>query len=1049
MRAIYTIRATVFFFAVVIYWEGYAQPDKLRFEHITSDQGLPNNTAIRIMQDQKGYIWVGTYNGLCKFDGYNFTTYQFDPDDTSSIGGNVIRFFWETQDGKIWVLAKGSGTFIFDRTTEKFTQLSPVGKVPLDLNCTVSLIEDDEGKLWMNDCEGRLGRYDRKKNSFIGQDYVSEMFGEHKPTISVPPRISLIRRSKTGDIWLSGSHGLHRLKLIPQGKEQPAKTEFTHYAHEAIMDNLYEDRQGMLWFSGSCLNQFNPKTGVFSQFVSSPGNPNAIYGNQVTGIAEDKQGNLWVSTEHVLNKLNRERTSFTHYKHDPDDPTSINGKFIYDVFMDRSNILWLGTVTGGLEKVDLNQNRIVHYRNNPSNPHSLSNDEVAAICEDKAGTIWLGTIGGGLNAWDKQKDKFKRFRHDPLNASSLGTDFVSAVIEAMDGTLWIGGGQNSVAILSRLDRKTGTFRNYRFKYFFPNTYGNPVLTLYEDSKGLIWVGTSGGVSYFDPRAERWVHYRRDGTNPQGLSDYWANAICEDRKGNFWIGHNSNALDKLDPKTGTITRYVHSPRDSSSISSSIVKSICKDSRGTLWFATRHGGLCRLNEVNETFSSFTRKDGLPSNTVYSVLEDNDGNLWLTTNKGLSCFSPFTMSFTNYDVNDGFQFNEFEIRPEHAGGCFKGRDGTLYFGGPTGFNVFHPRDLHTNKIIPPVVITQFALFDKPLPGKNEASEIILSYDQNFFSLEFSALNYSNSGKNQYAYQLVGIDKDWVYSGNRRNASYTNMAPGNYLFRVKASNDDGMWNEEGVSIEVRILPPWWLSWWAYLFYTVAASLLVYLSVRSYINGKLQRERDAMVRQRAIQSERSRISSELHDDLGGELSTIRLLSEINDVPGTNTQQRLIKISALSSNLVQKMNEIVWALNVNNDSLQSLVAYMRRYVVKYLDDAGIKCLFAQPAAIPDYPIDGVIRRNTFLLLKEALHNVVKHAGAKEVQIAVAIDNGLEITIHDDGKGIPVEELEHTGGNGLRNMYQRIKVLNGQMRVTTGCGTTLHLSFPFFQNHTKV
>jgi signal transduction histidine kinase/streptogramin lyase len=642
---------------------------------------------------------------------------------------------------------------------------------------------------------------------------------------------------------------LHRLNLLPQGQGKPSKISFTSYLHDPKEDkslagnnirSIYEDSARMLWVnSDGIINLLDPRSGECSKrFKPDAKNSDSIYSTDTWDIAVDKNGNLWVCSGNVLHKLNKEQTSFTRYTHDPNDPASFNGTQSFGLFVDSSNILWISTV-GGLDKVDLNQKAIALYRNNPSAIHSLSNNNVSAICEDKMGIVWLGTIGGGLNAWDKQNNTFTHYRDNPLKSGSIGSDSISAIIEDRKGNFWVGGGKNATGILSRLDRETDAFKNYSFKLPFNNTYGNPVLTLYEDSQGFIWVGSTGGVSRFNPETEIWVHYPYDPKKREGISDYWTTAICEDNRGNFWLGHNSYALDKLDPKTGKITHYTNIPTDSSSITSSIVTSIFKDLKGILWFATRSGGLCLLNEANETFSAFTKKDGLPSNTIYSILEDNDGNLWLTTNKGLSRFTPSTRTFTNFDKDEGLQGNQFEIRFENAGGCFKGKDGTLYFGGPNGFNVFHPHNLHINTRVPPIVITRFSLFNNPIPGKNEAKEIELNHNQNFFSFEFAALNYSSPEKNQYAYRLVGIDKDWIYSGQQRLANYTSISPGTYVFLVKASNNDGIWNEKGTAVTIIIHPPWWRTWWAYTFYGLCLLAGIFAVDRYQRQRLIQKERE------------------------------------------------------------------------------------------------------------------------------------------------------------------------------------------------------------------
>ncbi|MEJ7766901.1 MAG: two-component regulator propeller domain-containing protein [Chitinophagaceae bacterium] len=700
------------------------------------------------------------------------------------------------------------------------------------------------------------------------------------------------------------------------------------------------------------------------------------------------------------------------------------------MFVDNSNILWLSTL-GGLDKVDLNQKAIGLYRHSPSDIHSLSNNNVSAICEDKTGIVWLGTIGGGLNVWNKQTNTFTHYRDNPSKQGSIGSDSITAILEDREGTLWIGGGKNSIGILSKLDRKTGTFKNHSFKLPFQTTYGNPVLTLYEDRQGLIWIGSTGGVSRFHPKTEIWVHYTYNAKNGEGISDYWTNAICEDNRGNFWLGHNSYALDKLDPKTGKITHYRHNQNDSTSITSSAVKSIFKDSKGTLWFATRYGGLSRLDEANETFTSFTKKDGLPSNTIYSILEDDDGNLWLTTNKGLCRFNHFARTFTNLDKNDGLQGDQFEIRVENAGGCFKGKDGTLYFGGPNGFTVFHPHKLHVNAIVPPVVITRFSLFNKVIPGKNEARQIELSHDQNFFSFEFAALDYSSPVKNQYAYQLVGIDKHWVYSGQQRLANYTNIGPGTYVFQVKASNSDGIWNEKGTSITIIIHPPWWQTWWAYMLGAAIITVLLYSIYYIRIS-----------RLKELQQVRNKIAHDLHDDVGSTLSSISIMSEVAKQKAPESSVLLEKIGSDAQQIQESMSDIVWAINPKNDRFENVLQRMKIFSAEILEASNIELVFSADEALHNLKLTMNQRKDLYFIFKEAVTNMVKYSTCKKAVVKISLSNRtFEILVQDDGNGFDTTN-QTMGGNGLHNMQKRAKDLKGVLAIVSekGRGTTVHLQF---------
>lgn len=369
-----------------------------------------------------------------------------------------------------------------------------------------------------------------------------------------------------------------------------------------------------------------------------------------------------------------------------------------------------------------------------------------------------------------------------------------------------------------------------------------VFSITEDQQGLLWLGTANGIRSFDEKIHEFGNsYYYDPKNPEGISDGTALAIFADSKDNIWIGYGSRATDKYDKKNRRFSHFKHDPHDSTSISSTIVKSFFEDSKGNLWLGTFSGGLCYFDYQKEKFTTLTDKHGLPANTVYSLLTDNKGHLWSGTSNGLSRFDPGTKTFTNYDYKDGLQSNIFVTGNggvTGTGGCFKGKDGTLYFGGNNGFNFFDPEQLKPNSQIAPVVITQFKLFDKLVKGANESKKIILNYNENYFSFEFASLSYDNPAKNQYAYKLEGIDKDWVYSGSRRYVAYTNIDPGKYTFSVKGTNNDGVWNDEGVSMIVITQPPWWRTWWAYSIYGLLLAVAILSIYRMQRQRIIRRER-------------------------------------------------------------------------------------------------------------------------------------------------------------------------------------------------------------------
>ena len=892
-----------------------AQPPTLRFEH---DWGQPPmlGAPTVMMQDRKGLLWFGfSNNGLAKYDGHRFTYYRFDPQDSTSLSHHAFGAIWEDNTGSIWV-GPGMATCRFDPHTETFTRLERSPANPFAFNFARAFSQDRDGRLWVGNQLGELRVVDRTTGRFSATDYAS-LLGVISDSSSIfKQQIRVIHRDKAGTLWIGSLTGLHQLKLTPPGKGQPSKVSFTHYRYNPADTNslshnsvfsIYEDRKGVLWVGtqGGGLHAFNRTTGRFTRYQHDPNQPESISSNVVNGIAEDPQGNLWVATDRGLNRLNPQRTQMTRYVHDPLDPYSLRSNRIGSLLMDQSGMLWVST-NAGIDKLDTQQKPFALYQHQPANPHSLSDNRVNALLEDAGGTVWIGTLGGGLNAWDRKRNLFTQYRHDAMNAHSLVSDSVGALLEDRDKNLWIANGK----VLSRLDRKTGKFIHTRLSHPFNSGFVTPhVFALCQDKAGLIWLGTTNGIIGFDPKTATTRSYTHTPNRAEGISDWWTYAVLEDKRGHLWIGHGSQALDILDRKTGKFTHYRHDSRKPHSLSSDAVVTIYEDAQGNLWFGTLNGGLCRFDAKTETFTAYTEKHGLAGNNIYSILEDNQGNLWMGTNQGLSKFSPQKNTFTNYDVNDGLQGDIFTTHS--IGACYKGRDGMLYFGGKNGFNAFDPVSVRPNAFVPPVVITQFNLFDKPQPGQQEAARIELDYDENFFSLEFAVLNFRSPHKNQYAYQLEGVDKDWVYSGTRHVSAYTGVGPGEYVFRVKGANNDGVWNEQGTSIRIHILPPWWRTWWAYGFYGLLVLAGLFALDRYQRRRLIQAEREKARERELVQA---RQIEKANKDL--EQQKVALQSTLEDLKSTQTQliqkEKMASLGELTAGIA---HEIQNPLNfVNNFS---------------------------------------------------------------------------------------------------------------------------------------
>ena len=895
MASVYKMGMLSLLLMVSLYNKGTAQNESLHFDHIGIEEGLLNEKITTMWQDSKGFMWFGTLDGLFKYDAYSFTKYQFDPSDSNSLSDNFIYTIFEDKYDTIWV-STGEGLCKFDRVTEKFSRYKPLPNAKFfDPNIS-AINEDTDGMLWVGTASGGLCRFNRRTGKFL-----EENFGEGR----LRGVIWTIYKDGASTLWVGSSTGLQMLNLSPAKAGQPSHVRIEDFLTGNNVGSVMEDRAGILWVgTNNGLNSFDKKTRVWNRYQNHPGN--SISSNNLAlwfgnGIKEDNDGNLWIGTDKGLNRLNKDRTLFTTYSHNPNDDYSLGSDKIICLQIDKAGILWASTTKAEssigfwrdakLNKTNLNRKAFGLSRNNPNDNNSLSNNEVTAIVEDSAGIIWIGTSGGGLNRWDKTSNQFTHFMNKPTYPKTLRHDGITAMLEDRHGQLWVCNGN----VLSKFNKQSGEFTHYH-----DSTANTVISSITEDQQGLLWLGTQEyGIRSFDEKTGKFAYWYYDPKNPQGLSDYGAKTIFADSRDDIWVGHGSKATDKFNTLTGSFTNYKHDPGDSGSISSNSVNSFYEDAKGNLWLATWAGGLTCFDYKKESFKTFTDKHGLASNTVFSIAGDNSGQLWLGTLNGFSRFDPVTETFNNYDYKDGLQENIW-----NSGARCRGKDGTLYFGGSNGFNFFNPAELKVDSHIAPIVITQFKLFDKPVQGASELKEIVLDYNQNYFSFEFSSLSYYNPAKNQYAYKLVGVDKDWVHAGSRRYVAYTNIDPGTYTFSVKGTNYDGDWNEKGTSISIIITPPWWRTWWAYSFYGACFIAGIFLIDRYQRNRVINKERE---RARERELEQAKEIQQAYQELRATHETLK-----------STQSQLIqseKMASLGTLTAGIAHEIQNPLNfVNNFS---------------------------------------------------------------------------------------------------------------------------------------
>jgi ligand-binding sensor domain-containing protein/signal transduction histidine kinase len=842
--------------------QAVAQAQTIRFERLTIEDGLSQNAILAIAQDTQGFLWFGTEDGLNKYDGYQFTVYKHDPDDPNTLRDNFVSALYVDRNGELWIGTR-SGLDRYDRASGSFIHLPADSEDPSNLEgeWVISLYEDQLGTIWVGTEEGGLNGLDRATGTFTHYTHDSDDL-----TSLSENAVRVIYEDSDGNLWIGTHDGLDRLDR--------ATGKFDHY-RDAIdstesslndVSSICEDEEGFLWIGTEegGLARFDPTSETFRRFQHNPDDPHSLSYNRVRSIYRDHLGSLWVGTQNGLNYLSVESVKylvedphFLHYENDPNDQTSLGSSAVWSIFEDQSGVMWFGTWGGGLSKYNRSTDRFKLYQHNPNLPNSLSDNMIWAILADSRARLWIGTLNGGLNMINRATDEIVVFRHDEADPDSLLSDDVRALLDDPSGKIWVG----TAGGLDLFDPQTNSYTHFTYDPADPNSLsGNRVNVLIPSHLGGLWIGTRyDGLNYLDPSTGKFARYQHNPDDPTSLSDDRIWSLYEDRFGSLWVG-TLGGVNVLEPGSDQFIHYQHDPEDPDSLSSNSIFAFNEDHDGFLWIGTWGGGLNRYDRVSEKFKHYTTNEGLPNDAIYGIEVDLSGHLWMSTNRGLSRLNPRTETFRNYDMRDGLQDNEFNV-----GAHYRNDIGELFFGGIRGINAFFPAEIQQNPHIPPIVITTFYKFNQPVRYDLLPNERIeLSYKDNFIAFEFAALDFYAPENNQYAYMLEGFE-EWVDAGTRRYVSYTNLDGGEYVFRVKGSNSDGIWNEEGTSVHITVVPPIWETTWFQIVTVVSIVALVFASYRIRVRGieARSRELETLVRERTqeIEQRKNELDALYHAD--------------------------------------------------------------------------------------------------------------------------------------------------------------------------------------------
>ncbi len=834
--------------SILCNFSAVAQQDAFRFSRLNINHGLSHNYVSSFLKDSRGFVWVGTSSGLNRFDGYSLRIFRNDLRDTATISNNFINSMFEDPDGRIWVYSTTGSTDIniFDPETESFSHRSQpfLKQYGIPEGGITDIFHDSGGRFWFVHQSQGLFRYSPRFKTSMPARYLPE--GEN---ITASTSISRIAEDHKGNIWMILRNG-----LIIRMDAETLKVEYINpYIRDTYRKTDSEfkiviDNDGDLWIY--CHNA-NLGVALYDvakdefRHIGERSNGIKLNNNIIRGVVQDNLGNVWIATDHGgLNIIDKTKQTIRYQLHDPADEKSLAQNSINCMYKDPDGIIWVGSFKQGVSYYHESIVRFPLFRGM----------DVNSFVEDDRHNIWLGTNGSGLVEWDRDKGTFKSYKHS-ADPNSLSADVIVSMTKGKNNELWIGtyfGG------LNKFDGRK--FTHYRHDPSDPQSLSDEsVWEVLEDSRGNLWIGTlQAGLDMFDRSTNIFRHYRNGDDN--SIKTNYVTVLEEDSKGNIWVG-TGFGIDVLERETGRFVHYANDPNNINSLSNNSILWIHEDSRKLVWVGTLEG-LNVFDPAKRTFTSFRTEDGLPHNTILTILEDNAGNLWMSTPNGISnlVISNGKFTFKNYDESDGLQGKQF-----NDNSALKTRDGHLIFGGVNGFNMFRPEDIRMNTLKPRIILSDFQVMNKSvragesIDGKvvlpkaiNLTSDIELNHNQNAISIEFAALSYIHPEKSKYQYILEGSDQDWVTtSGMSRRATYTNLDPGDYTFRVRAANNDGVWSDEAVTLRITVLPPFWKTATAFVLYVITV-LGILLMTRRLIQ---QRERMKF----AIEQER-REAQRMHD---------------------------------------------------------------------------------------------------------------------------------------------------------------------------------------------
>ncbi|OQY02925.1 MAG: hypothetical protein B6I20_06075 [Bacteroidetes bacterium 4572_117] len=1062
-----------------------------RFEHLTRIDGLSHDNVYSILQDKYGFIWFGTQDGLNKYDGYSFEHFYHESANVNSLISSNFGKIFEDSKGNLWLGTYISGLDCYNPIKRKFKHFvyDENDSSSLSSNRIRCIGEDVDGFIWVGTAGGGLNKLDPitgESVRFVNRRYDWNSVSDND--------INTLVFDSNNKLWIGTDVGLDLFDI--------KNNLFTHYelGKESFDDNkqlsvrhVIIDKLGILWIGTSDgLFVLDPEINEIREYSHDLADASSLSNGMVNTLLEDSEGTIWVGTENGLNKYDKQKNTFVRHTYNALNPYSISSNRIWSLYEDKSNILWVGTKGGGINKLDLKRKKFNNQVYNAGLETGIPYPSISAITGDTIGNLWVGTDGGGLYAYIPKQNKYHYFRTKPYAKNTISDDEIWSICTDSQNRVWVGTHSGG---LNKIENVNGEYLITRYLHKPEDSASisnNQINATFQDKDLNIWVATRNGLNKLIENNNAgkafFKKYLNNYSNPNTLSDNYITSVYQDYLGFIWVGTYSEGLNVIDENNNIITRFKNVQGDLNSLSGNSINTIFEDHQGVLWVGT-NDGLNKLDRTDMTFKRYSRNNGLPSNEIMSILEDNSGYLWIATSSGLSKFDAFDEKFINFDISDGLINDGFNWNA-----AYKDKEGEIYFGTNSGMVSFFPKEIVLNTYLPPVVITSVKILNNQIwvekvnfvsVEQDFEQTLELDYNNNIFTIEFAAFDYTNPDENNFEYKIEGLDDNWVYYGNKRSITVTNLEPGNYVFRVRAISSDKQLNENGVAIKIKVKPPFWRSK-SFIFILVLLAVLAVISIYSFLlklkTNKMLEEKNKQLKEannqlvitqqdlKALNNTKDKFFSIIAHDLRNPFTPLLALTELlhDDYDSFDEKERREFIKDIRDGAQRLYDLLENLLQWSLSQTRQIKFSMSKIEMKELINKNIELLKINTDK-KKIEINSEVRDTIYVqadvnmmnsIVRNLINNAIKFS-EKSTKITIGSkDIGSEycFSIKDEGIGIKPEYIDHIfdagfsktkinkskekgSGLGLILCKEFVEKNNGKIWVESkqGLGSTFYFS----------